>query len=124
MIAMAQSSTDSTMDFKIDAAQRRVEKLAALSRLAIIEEAIAADFEWFSLSGGQLLFSQGDTDDSLYVVLTGRLRAFHQHKDIQIRQMRVGETWAKWRLLSGEPRSAAARPTRDINNAFEKTVLR
>ncbi len=88
-------------------------KLAALPLLESIEPhllgAIAAQFEWFSLPGGQILFREGDEDDSLYVVLSGRLGAFLRNdhgKEILIRQMVSGETVGEMALLSGERRSA------------------
>ena len=36
---------------------------------AEILNAIAAEVEWLSLPGGSVLFSAGDTSDSMYVVL-------------------------------------------------------
>ncbi|MGO9602045.1 MAG: patatin-like phospholipase family protein [Candidatus Binataceae bacterium] len=97
-----------------------IEKLAALPLLHGIErqllEAIAAQCDWFSLPGGQLLFRQGDKDDSLYVVLSGRLGAFLRNdegKEVLIRQMPAGETVGEMAVLSGDPRSATVLALRD-----------
>jgi NTE family protein len=97
-----------------------VEKLAGLALFAGIEphllRSIAAEFDWFSLPGGQLLFRQGDKDDSLYVVLSGRLGAFLRNdegKEVLIRQMPTGETVGEMAVLSGEPRSATVLALRD-----------
>ena len=76
-----------------------VEKLATLPLLESVEPrllgAIAQEFEWFSLPGGQLLFSEGDTGDSLYVVLSGRLGAFQLSDDgkevLRSEERRVGK---------------------------------
>ncbi len=78
--------------------------------------AMAAEFEWFSLPGGQVLFRQDDRDDSLYVVLSGRLGAFIRNEDgreVLIRQMTSGETVGEMAMLSAEPRSATVIALRD-----------
>src|SRR5271155_4299079 len=112
-----------------------VAKLARLPLLESLEprllEAIATEFDWFSLPGGQILFNRGDQDDSLYVVLSGRLGAFlhnEEGKEILIRQMGSGETVGEMALLSGELRSATVLALRDTElaglskSAFEKLV--
>ena len=95
-------------------------KLAGLSLLRGIDphvlDTIGSEFEWFSLPGGQTLFHEGDNDDSLYILLSGRLGAFvrnEEGKDILIRQMVSGETVGEMALLSGEPRSATVVTLRD-----------
>ncbi|HKN01145.1 MAG TPA: patatin-like phospholipase family protein [Candidatus Binataceae bacterium] len=97
-----------------------IKKLAALPLLEGVEhhllEAIATQCDWFSLPGGQLLFRQGDKDDSLYVVLSGRLGAFlrnDEDKEVLIRQMPAGETVGEMAVLSGDPRSATVLALRD-----------
>jgi NTE family protein len=94
--------------------------LAGLPLLSGIEPhllaTLAAEFEWFSLPGGQTLFHEGDKDDCLYIVLAGRLGAFARNEDgheILIRQMLAGETVGEMALLSGEPRSATVVALRD-----------
>lgn len=115
---------DSKFEITIEEPKSLVEKLAGLPLLESVEahllDAISEEFEWFSLPGGQLLFSQGDTDDSLYVVLSGRLGAFlhgDDGKEILIRQMTAGETVGEMALLSGEPRSATVVALRDTELA-------
>jgi NTE family protein len=105
---------------EVDPASSLAEKLASLPLFDSIEpellKTIAREFDWFSLPGGQLLFSQGDTDDSLYVVLSGRLGAFlpnDEGKEVLIRQMPKGETVGEMAVLSGEPRSATVLALRD-----------
>jgi NTE family protein len=95
-------------------------KLAGLRLLDGIDrhllDTIGSEFEWFSLPGGQTLFHEGDHDDSLYILLSGRLGAFVRNedgKDILIRQMVSGETVGEMALLSGEPRSATVVTLRD-----------
>ena len=115
---------NSKIEIAIEPSKSLVAKLAALPLLDSIEphllDAIAKEFEWFSLPGGQLLFSEGDTDDSMYVVLSGRLGAFlhgDDDKEILIRQMPAGETVGEMALLSGEPRSATVVALRDTELA-------
>jgi len=95
-------------------------KLAGLRLLQGIDQhsldSIGSEFEWFSLPGGQTLFHEGDDDDSLYILLSGRLGAFVRNedgKDVLIRQMVSGETVGEMALLSGEPRSATVVTLRD-----------
>ena len=79
-------------------------------------DAITPELEWFSLPGGKTLFEQGDRDDSLYIVLSGRLGAFvrnEEGKDTFIRHMLSGETVGEMALLSGEARSATVVAMRD-----------
>lgn len=83
-------------------------------------EKITAEFQWFSIPGGETLFRQGELDDSLYVVLSGRLGAFlpnDEGKEVLIRQMLTGETVGEMALLSGEPRSATVIALRDTELA-------
>ena len=112
--------------------------VAKLAHLPLLEslgprllEAIATEFDWFSLPGGQILFNHGDRDDSLYVVLSGQLGAFlpnDEGKEILIRQMGSGETVGEMALLSGEVRSATVLALRDTElarlskSSFEKLI--
>ena len=114
------------------------ELTAKLAALPILEgfdspslEALAGELEWLSLPGGQCLFRQGDRDDSLYIVLSGRLGAFLTNGDRDeslVRQMVRGETVGEMALLSGEPRSASIYALRDTElvrlskDAFERVV--
>jgi NTE family protein len=122
-------------DSQADHATGLAEKLAGLPLFDSIEpgllRAIAGEFDWFSLPGGCLLFRQGDKDDSLYVVLSGRLGAFLRNdegKEVLIRQMPKGETVGEMALLSGEPRSATVVALRDTElvrlskPAFDKLI--
>ena len=101
-----------------------LEKLAGLSLLESLDphvlKATAAEFDWFSLPGGQILFNRGDKDDSLYIVLSGRLGAFlpnEEGREVLVRQMTAGETVGEMALLSGQPRSATVLALRDTELA-------
>jgi NTE family protein len=114
-----------------------LEKIAALPMLNQVDRgtlaAMASEFEWFSLPGGRVLFRQNDRDDSLYIVLSGRLGAFirNEHdEESLIRQMVSGETVGEMAMLSAEPRSATVIALRDAElvrlskSSFEKLVDR
>jgi NTE family protein len=95
-------------------------KLAAMPALDKTDvhslDGLIAEFEWLSLPGGQFLFEEGDHDDSLYMILSGRLGAVIRNEEghqILIRKMTSGETVGELALLSGEPRSASIFALRD-----------
>ena len=66
---------------------------------------------WIQAKGGEVLFSEGDPPDSIYVVLSGRLRA--ESGGTTLGEMGRGETIGEIGILSGEPRSATVRAIRD-----------
>jgi predicted acylesterase/phospholipase RssA/CRP-like cAMP-binding protein len=72
--------------------------------------------DWVFLSGGETLFRAGDEGDSLYAVLTGRLRILAERgagaQEI-IREVAQGESVGELALLTGKPRSATVRAIRD-----------
>jgi NTE family protein len=121
MIRHEEESPTNQMD---EVAPGLLEKLASLRMLDSLDpralRATAAEFDWFSLPGGQVLFRRGDLDDSLYIVLSGRLGAFlpnDQGKEVLVRQMTAGQTVGEMALLSGEPRSATVLALRDTELA-------
>jgi len=95
-------------------------KLVGLTVLEGLDDrslgALAEELGWLSLPGGRCLFRAGDRDDSLYIVISGRLGAFLPNEDGQealVRQMVSGETVGELAMLSGEPRSASVYAMRD-----------
>ena len=44
-----------------------------------IQTDIADEIEWCHIRGGDVLFRQGDDGDSLYIVVSGRLRVVQEH---------------------------------------------
>ena len=72
--------------------------------------------EWVELVGGQILFSQGERDDSLYFVISGRLRASRVNEDGEtsvLGDIARGETVGELAFFTGEPRMAAITAVRD-----------
>jgi NTE family protein len=108
------------VDESVETAPELLEKLAVLPPLSKLAprllRAVASQLDWFGLPGGQVLFNRGDNEDSLYIVLSGRLGAFlpdEYGNEVLVRQMTAGETVGEMALLSGLPRSATVAALRD-----------
>lgn len=83
------------------------------------------------LPGGKLLFNAGAPGDSMYIVLSGRLRVSAEGRDgsmESLRELARGDTVGELALLTGEARSAAVHAIRDSElvkisqTAFESAV--
>ncbi|HYA29547.1 MAG TPA: patatin-like phospholipase family protein, partial [Acidobacteriota bacterium] len=114
------------------------EKFANLATLPLFQPLEAAalrdllvNLQWVSLSGGEILFRAGDAGDSMYVVLSGRLRVSVRRSDGReevIREIARGESVGELALLTGEARSATIRAIRDSElvllsrSAFERAI--
>lgn len=101
----------------------------AIDREAL--QSLLPHLDWIFLSGGETLFRSGDAGDSLYVVLTGRLRIIAERPDGTqevMREVAQGESVGELALLTGKPRSATVRAIRDTELvrfsqfAFDLTV--
>ncbi len=76
--------------------------------------------EWLSLPGGGVLMNQGDPGDSMYLVISGRLRAYLRSEDgsedgseRMLREMGRGQVIGEMSLYTDEPRSASVVAIRD-----------
>jgi NTE family protein len=87
-----------------------VERLDALG-LADLE----ANFAWYGISGGSILFREGDAADDAFMLLAGRLGVYvDAGQGIRlIAQIGPGELAGEMALISGEPRSATVVALRD-----------
>jgi predicted acylesterase/phospholipase RssA len=77
---------------------------------------LAVHCQLVHLLGGQTLFNQGEDGDSLYLVISGRLRVFlvsFDRAERIIREIGPGETVGELALLTNERRSATVRAIRD-----------
>ncbi len=92
---------------------------------------LLADLEPVHLPGGALLFAAGAAGDSMYVVLSGRLRVTIDRDDgtsESLRELARGDTVGELALLTGESRSASVWAIRDTElvrisqAAFESAV--
>ncbi|GAA4463949.1 patatin-like phospholipase family protein [Nibrella saemangeumensis] len=83
------------------------------------------------LPGGETLFHQGEAGDSLYFVISGRLRAFLNTEagPVNIGEIKRGESVGEMAIFTGEPRMATIIAVRDTvlikltKAAFEELVL-
>ena len=71
---------------------------------------------WVQVRSGEVLFHQGDTDQTLYIVVGGRLRVLRKDEFGEthaLGDMRRGETLGEMALITGEPRTATIVAVRD-----------
>lgn len=71
---------------------------------------------WVEIGAGETLMSQGDPGDSMYLVVSGRLRAYVRDDDgieHMVREMARGQVIGEMSLYTDEPRSASVVAIRD-----------
>ena len=78
-------------------------------------EHLRSAVQWKQLSAGDILFREGDDADSMYVVLSGRLRATREEDGtpLIVGEITRGETVGEMALLTGGKRSATVQAMRD-----------
>ena len=72
--------------------------------------------EWVEVAAGQTLMAQGDPGDSMYLSISGRLRAYVRDTDgteHMVREMARGQIIGEMSLYTDEPRSATVVAIRD-----------
>nr|WP_315244429.1 patatin-like phospholipase family protein [uncultured Albidiferax sp.] len=79
-------------------------------------ELLRHSLQWVEISGGDTLLTQGEAGDAMYLVVSGRLRAFVQAEGAA--QQRVGDivrgqVVGEMSLYTGEPRAATVVAVRD-----------
>ncbi len=80
--------------------------------LALLREQL----EWVEVVGGQTLMEQGEPGDSMYLSVSGRLRAYVRQDDgtqRMVREMSRGQVIGEMSLYTDEPRSATVVAIRD-----------
>jgi NTE family protein len=88
---------------------------SALARL-FQQERVQEEAVWFSLPGGQTLFSAGDRSDQLFFVRAGRLGAFRREQGQEAQFLgviRPGEPAGEMSLIAEAPHSADVVALRD-----------
>ena len=80
---------------------------------------LAVEFEHVGLYGGETLFRQGDAGDSMFIVVTGRLRVTRESErgEVVLAELGAGETVGEMAVISGETRSATVYAMRDTQLA-------
>ncbi|MES9958381.1 MAG: patatin-like phospholipase family protein [Sedimenticola sp.] len=79
-------------------------------------QSLTSKLEWISISSGERLFHEGDEDNSIYLVISGRLCAVRERKDhdkVLIAEIAAGEIIGEMSALSGEPRTVSVMAQRD-----------
>lgn len=87
---------------------------SALSPLAV--ERIVDGASERHLTGGEILLREGESGDSMFVVISGRLRAYvldGEDTPTVVGEISPGETVGEMALLTDHPRSASVRAVRD-----------
>jgi NTE family protein len=72
--------------------------------------------EWVTVAGGQTLMAQGEPGDSMYLMISGRVRAYVRGDDgveHLVREMARGQIIGEMSLYTDEPRSASVVAIRD-----------
>lgn len=96
-------------------------------------ELIGEHLEWITLPGGETLFKQDDPGQTLYFLVSGRLRVTARDElgdPRTLGEVRRGETLGEMALLTGEPRSATVVAVRDsilvgiTRHAYEEVLRR
>ncbi|KQP12781.1 patatin-like phospholipase family protein [Pseudorhodoferax sp. Leaf267] len=105
------------------ARQRFHDDLLSRHLKAIFGEVEAASLQhlrqhlrWVEIAGGDTLMHQGEEGDSMYLVVSGRLRAYTRGDDGSERlvgEMARGQTVGELSLYTGEPRAATVVAVRD-----------
>lgn len=88
---------------------------SALARL-FSQDRVQEEAVWFSLPGGQTLFTAGDRSDQLYFVRAGRLGAFRREQGQEAQFLgviRPGEPAGEMSLIADAPHSADVVALRD-----------
>ncbi len=77
---------------------------------------LRGQLEWVFIAGGETLMSQGEPGDSMYLSISGRLRAYVRADDgseRMLREMGRGQIVGEMSLYTDEPRSATVVAIRD-----------
>jgi NTE family protein len=83
---------------------------------ASVLETLREHLQWVEIAGGETLITQGEPGDSMYLSISGRLRAFVRNDDGSqrpVRDMGRGEIIGEMSLYTGEPRLATVVAIRD-----------
>ena len=81
---------------------------------------IQEKFEWITVNGGEVLFQQGDIEESMYLVINGRLKITLLQPDNSSRlltEITQGDIVGEFAMFSHEPRSATVTAIRDSDVA-------
>jgi NTE family protein len=81
-----------------------------------VTSALRACLEWIEVPAGATVMTEGEDGDALYLVVSGRLRAYVNDEDGQpraVREMGRGQIVGEMSVITGEPRRATVVTVRD-----------
>ncbi|OCF45992.1 lysophospholipase NTE1 [Kwoniella heveanensis CBS 569] len=86
-----------------------------LSLLSPLVLHIDAGLDWQQLSAGQVLYEKGDKSTDFYIVINGRLRAFHEKDDSMqvLREYGQNDSIGELDVITAVPRSDTVHAIRD-----------
>ncbi|WP_298830406.1 patatin-like phospholipase family protein [uncultured Piscinibacter sp.] len=78
-------------------------------------DAVRGRVRWMQLGGGETLMRQGEPGDTLYLLISGRLRVYIEEDGTRrvVREVSRGEVIGEMSLITDEPRSATLVAIRD-----------
>lgn len=78
-------------------------------------DSVLPSLDWVELGGGETLFREGEPENGVYFVISGRLRAGVERDGAMrvLNEVGRGETVGEMAVLTGEPRSATVTAIRD-----------
>ncbi len=83
-------------------------ELFSLNDSEVIDE-LQSQLEWVHLGNGEVLFNQGDSGDTMYLIVSGRLRFVvtdEKGGERMLGEASAGEYLGEFALFTGEPRTA------------------
>ncbi len=104
---------------------REVQIVAVLKQIFSIQDDqlmswLLRQLEWVEIDAGEILFSEGDQQDTMYLIVNGRLRILTTASDgteHTVAEVSPGEVVGELGFLSGEPRAATAVAIRETHLA-------
>lgn len=90
-----------------------VEKVIYLQEFDMFEDTVTEDLSYLAaitdeirVRAGRVIFKEGDFPDSLYMVISGKIRLTREDEEVMVAQSR--DSFGTWALFDDEPRVATA----------------
>ena len=98
------------MDLRKDLEALKQASLSSLFEEADLERVFNAGKQ-ICLKKGQILFSENSYQETMYIILSGKVEIYKRHKQIAVRG--VGDFFGEMALVESKPRSASVRALTD-----------
>jgi CRP-like cAMP-binding protein len=98
------------MDLHKDLEALKQASLSCLFEKADLERVFNAGKQ-ISLKKGQVLFAEGSCQETMYIILSGKMEVYKRHKQIAVRE--TGDFLGEMALVESKPRSARVRALTD-----------